>query len=91
MLLTHPEIVDVAVIGIDSEKEATELPRAYVVHAKGLLVGDDAIAFGRSVQSWIESRVAKHKFLRGGVVVTDAIPKRCVCVRNHVDILGAAF
>jgi acyl-CoA synthetase (AMP-forming)/AMP-acid ligase II len=27
VLLTHPDIVDAAVIGIYSEKEATELPR----------------------------------------------------------------
>lgn len=27
VLLQHPEIVDVAVIGIVSEEEATELPR----------------------------------------------------------------
>jgi len=27
MLLTHPDVVDVAVIGVNSDKEATELPR----------------------------------------------------------------
>lgn len=27
------------------------------------------------MQKWIEGHVAKHKFLRGGVVVIDAIPK----------------
>jgi 4-coumarate--CoA ligase len=27
------------------------------------------------VQKWIQSKVARHKYLRGGVVVVDAIPK----------------
>ncbi|PSR79484.1 hypothetical protein PHLCEN_2v7009 [Hermanssonia centrifuga] len=70
----HPEIVDAAVIGINSEKEATELPRAYVVHAKGLATGE-RIEFGKQVQEWIKAHVARHKFLRGGVVVIDVIPK----------------
>lgn len=32
--------------------------------------------FGQQVQTWIQSKVARHKYLRGGVVVIDAIPKR---------------
>ena len=51
--------------------------RAYVVHARGLPATEqERSAFALSVQKWIEGRVAKHKFLRGGVVVIDAIPKR---------------
>jgi hypothetical protein len=33
-------------------------------------------ALAKSVQEWIRGRVAKHKYLRGGCVVIDAIPKR---------------
>jgi 4-coumarate--CoA ligase len=89
VLLQHPDIVDVAVIGIESKKEATELPRfvaapypyeytpahaliparrAYVVHANpASLKGNTAnIEFGKNVQEWIKTRVARHKFLRGG-------------------------
>ena len=78
VLLTHPEIADVAVIGVDSAKEATELPRAYVVHARPDTVKSDAAraAFAQSVQKWVTTKVARHKFLRGGVVVIDAVPKR---------------
>lgn len=75
VLLQHPDISDCAVIGINSEKEATELPRAYVVHAKGL-GPDEGRVFAKEVEEWIKPRVARHKFLRGGVVVIDAIPKR---------------
>ena len=35
-LLTHPEIDDCGVIGVMSEEQATELPRAYVVPRGGL-------------------------------------------------------
>lgn len=48
---------------------------AYVVHAKGLSSDAEKKEFSKSVQKWIEGHVAKHKFLRGGVVVIDAIPK----------------
>ena len=85
-MLQHSDIADVAVIGIYSADEATELPRfvsvptklshfkpigicrAYVVHANPASLKDDAdkADFGRSIQEWIEPRVARHKYLRGG-------------------------
>ncbi|KAG6902361.1 hypothetical protein C0995_000922 [Termitomyces sp. Mi166 len=73
VLLTHPEIADAAVIGVDDPKEATELPRAYIVPTDPRR--KDTHAFARDVKKWMEGRVAGHKFLRGGVVVVDVIPK----------------
>ncbi|PPQ89783.1 hypothetical protein CVT25_008160 [Psilocybe cyanescens] len=77
VLLTHPDIADTAVIGVESAKEATELPRAYVVHAcpESMETETQKIAFSENVKKWIQTKVARHKFLRGGVVVIDAIPK----------------
>ncbi|KAF9565569.1 AMP binding protein [Agrocybe pediades] len=77
VLLTHPDIADAAVIGVDSAKEATELPRAYVVHANPDSVKTNAQkhAFSESIKKWIQGKVARHKFLRGGVVVIDIVPK----------------
>ncbi|KAF8231353.1 AMP binding protein [Tricholoma matsutake] len=77
VLLTHPEIADAAVIGVNSDKEATELPRAYVVHAnrERVMTAAAKAAFQRDVKKWIQERVARHKFLRGGVVIIDIIPK----------------
>ena len=79
VLLTHPDIADAAVVGVDSVREATELPRAYIVsaHPDELVNADEKkAAFGLSVQKWIKTKVARHKFLRGGVVIIEAIPKR---------------
>ncbi|KAL0581335.1 hypothetical protein V5O48_000711 [Marasmius crinis-equi] len=77
VLLTHPDIADAAVIGVESVAEATELPRAYVVAANPGKVAakEDKAAFAMGVAKWMESKVAKHKYLRGGVVIIDAIPK----------------
>ncbi|KAK0498257.1 AMP binding protein [Armillaria luteobubalina] len=77
VLLGHPEVADAAVIGVYDHQEATELPRAYVVHAEPHKVTTDELklAFGQAVAKSIESKVARHKFLRGGVVVIDVVPK----------------
>jgi 4-coumarate--CoA ligase len=42
--------------------------RAYVVHANPAKIRTNGskIAFEQSIQKWVEGRVARHKFLRGG-------------------------
>ncbi|KXN85310.1 putative 4-coumarate--CoA ligase 1 [Leucoagaricus sp. SymC.cos] len=78
VLLSHSDIADAAVIGVESVKGATELPRGYIVHARpGELKNDvQKVAFAQDVKTWIQGKVARHKFLRGGVVVIDVVPKR---------------
>ncbi|KAL5639027.1 hypothetical protein ACGC1H_003414 [Rhizoctonia solani] len=78
VLLSHPDIIDAGVIGIESMEQATELPRAYVVHRAGyksFLSAAERKTFEAGVQAWVQSRVAKHKYLRGGVSLIEAIPK----------------
>ncbi|KAJ7432182.1 AMP binding protein [Mycena galericulata] len=77
IMFTHPEIADAAVIGVESVEQATELPRAYVVHAHPdqIQSAEARAAFAKSIVKWMETKVAKHKFLRGGVAVIDVIPK----------------
>ncbi|KAG9220628.1 hypothetical protein CCMSSC00406_0003727 [Pleurotus cornucopiae] len=77
VLLTHPDIADAAVIGVYDEGEATEYPRAYVVPASPgkVTTPEQKRAFGGDVANWIKTKVAQHKFLRGGVIVIDVIPK----------------
>jgi acyl-coenzyme A synthetase/AMP-(fatty) acid ligase len=69
VLLEHEHVADAAVVGITLHNE--EWPRAYVVvqdAAKGILNPGH-------IQEWIKSRVAKHKWLVGGVTFVDEVPK----------------
>ncbi|KAK9479636.1 hypothetical protein V1514DRAFT_304351 [Lipomyces japonicus] len=66
-LLTHPKVIDAAVIAHWSENEASEQPRAFVVLASG----GDAL----EIKKWMDKSVSKPKRLWGGIVVIDQIPK----------------
>ncbi|XP_068239420.1 uncharacterized protein [Palaemon carinicauda] len=68
LLRKHPNVMDVAVIGLPDER-AGEVPRAYVVLTPGSEVTEDAIA------DYVAKEVAPHKRLVGGVCFTDKIPK----------------
>lgn len=69
LLLEHAEIGDSGVIGIFSEVDATELPRAYIVPRDLTLLKDPkrAAAFTNMVDAWVKSKVAHYKNFRGGV------------------------
>jgi 4-coumarate--CoA ligase len=67
LLLSHPGIADVAVIGYPAD-EGNELPRAYVVKKDPSLKAEEIVA-------WARERVNPYKRLRGGVVFIDRIPK----------------
>ncbi|KAK8014247.1 hypothetical protein PG990_007543 [Apiospora arundinis] len=66
LLLSHPKIHDVAVIGVDGD--GTELPRAYVV-------ADPKQVSEQEIKAFVAKQVAPYKQLRGGVVYIPAIPK----------------
>ncbi|KAJ1545726.1 hypothetical protein HK405_007723 [Cladochytrium tenue] len=68
VLLSHPAVADAAVIP-RPDTAAGEIPRAYVVLKPGTTAKPEEIA------AFVASKVAAHKRLRGGVVLTDAIPK----------------
>jgi acyl-CoA synthetase (AMP-forming)/AMP-acid ligase II len=70
LLLTHPAVLDAAVIRKDDE-EAGEVPLAYVV-----LKADDAsrATSGEALMAWVAARVSPHKRIRY-VEFIDQIPK----------------
>ena len=72
LIASHEKVTDVAVIGVYSEDQATELPRAYVVPANGVEAG---AATAKEITDWIAGKVANHKRLRGGVGFVKEIPK----------------
>ncbi|EON66726.1 hypothetical protein W97_05972 [Coniosporium apollinis CBS 100218] len=72
LLLSHPCIEDVAVVGVYDKAQATEVPRAYVVVAKGVA---ESKKTEEEIVGWVRGKVAGHKRLRGGVRFVNEIPK----------------
>ncbi|QAY58661.1 4-coumarate--CoA ligase family protein [Microbacterium protaetiae] len=67
LLLSHPKVADVAVIGVlDDEKQ--EIPKAFVVPAAGVELTEDEI------KAFVAERVAPYKKVRR-VEFVEAIPK----------------
>lgn len=54
MLLKHPKVADVAVIGVVSAERATELPRAYVVPAPN---AGQPEAVSQEIVDWVAENV----------------------------------
>ncbi|CAD6578732.1 MAG: hypothetical protein CYPHOPRED_000662 [Cyphobasidiales sp. Tagirdzhanova-0007] len=72
LLLQSELVADAAVIGVYTESEATELPRAYVVLSPK---GKEHKAAGKAIADYVVKHCAPHKRLRGGVYPIDVIPK----------------
>lgn len=71
LLISHPSVIDVAVIGIETQ-DRNELPRAYIVLASGVDTSDDT---AQEIIQWMDGKVAHHKKLRGGIRFIESIPK----------------
>lgn len=72
ILINHPFVNDVAVVGIYVDHMATEIPMAFVVPANHA-TKDEATAV--AIIKWLSDRTANAKKLRGGVVWVDQISK----------------
>ena len=72
LLISHPMVNDVAVIGIYVEDQATEVPRAYIVPKPGV---ERSPKTAQDISQWLQTKVANHKRLRGGVRFVDEVPK----------------
>ncbi|KAK4199135.1 putative 4-coumarate--CoA ligase [Triangularia verruculosa] len=72
VLLTHPDVLDACVIGIEDKSLATEVPRAYVVVREGVVRTPGK---SQELVDHVAKQVASHKKLRGGVHFVDQVPK----------------
>ena len=72
LLISHPMINDVAVVGVYDKEQATEIPRAYIVPKPGV---EGSNKTSSDIIEWLHAKVASHKRLRGGVRFVDEIPK----------------
>ena len=68
LINTLPGVADVVVIPVPDEA-AGEIPRAYVVRAAGSTVTDN------DIEELVQTHLAPHKQLRGGVRFVDAVPR----------------
>jgi 4-coumarate--CoA ligase len=68
LLLEHPAIVDVAVIGIPTP-DGDEKPMAFVVKHPSLAVSV------QEVEDFVKDKTVRYKWLAGGVEWTTEIPK----------------
>ncbi|KAJ5747574.1 uncharacterized protein N7511_009270 [Penicillium nucicola] len=76
ILVDNDAIDDVAVIGIESDAHGSEVPMACVVRsAKSKSSGTTEQQEATNIAKWLDSKVAHHKKLRGGVQFVDEIPK----------------
>jgi acyl-coenzyme A synthetase/AMP-(fatty) acid ligase len=72
VLSAHPQIADVAVVGVWNENAHTEEPRAYVVLQVGTAESDQLAV---DIAEWLGARLSHYKRLRGGVRFVKEIPK----------------
>jgi len=72
VLMSHDKVNDVAVLGVQRDDLATEVPIAYVVPRPGTATDPQ---LEKEIVDFVASKVANHKRLRGGVKFVDEIPK----------------
>ena len=70
VLLTHPAVADVGVVGVEAAEDGDgEVPRAFIVLKPGSQLTQQDVA------QFMEGKLASYKNLRGGIVFIDALPR----------------
>ncbi|HXR44481.1 MAG TPA: AMP-binding protein, partial [Pseudolysinimonas sp.] len=80
LLLTHPEIIDAAVVA-ELDDEAGEIPKAFVVRREGSDIDEEVVI------SFVAEHVAPHKKVRK-VAFIDAVPKSSAGKILRKDLKG---
>lgn len=86
VLLSHPSIMEAAVIGITIPPSSEELPRAYVV----LATDTEILLTEEEVVKFAATRLASYKRITGGVRIMDALPKTALGKIQKRDLIEHA-
>ncbi|KAG1882793.1 hypothetical protein F4604DRAFT_1678286 [Suillus subluteus] len=76
-ILAHPDklITDVSVAGVSGGRTSDErIPRAWIVLSPaGAALGEKVVV--TRLNAWVQERLSRYKWLRGGIGIVEAIPK----------------
>lgn len=75
ILCSREAVSDAGVVAVHDPAQATEWPRAYVVAAGPPKSEVELRKLAKQLRDYVEANSAKYKWLRGGIVFVDHIPK----------------
>ena len=76
ILVRHPLVKEAAVHSVWSERNATDLLRAYIVSEMPLAkAGRGTEEVARYIAEFMAHQVAGYKQLKGGIIFVDSLPK----------------
>ncbi|KAK3364657.1 acetyl-CoA synthetase-like protein [Lasiosphaeria hispida] len=75
VLCSSEAVADAGVVGVYDKFEATEWPRAFVVPRQAGKTRAELEALAAELKVLVEKRTAKYKWLVGGIIFVDQIPK----------------
>lgn len=75
LLCSIDAVADAGVVGVHDQSEATEWPRAFVVPRDPDASEADLHALAQQLKTHVEAHTARYKWLVGGVVFVEQIPK----------------
>lgn len=73
LLLSHEAVADAAVVGIQEGQSEGEVPCAFIVPTSSVPFNGDQVA--ERLATWMNSKVAPYKRLRGGIRFVESIPR----------------
>ncbi len=79
VLLTHPNVLGAAVVGVPDANQTGELARAYIVRrlTEGWAEPEES-DLAKELKDFVAQKLARYKHLDGGVIFVDQIPRNAM-------------